>query len=663
MYARRPRKQMPMNLPSHRTVAGERSKARVLSWLVFALVAGWCPSSHAQWITQTNILRPGWNSVFLHVSASHTNVNSLINALDPIDEVWLWTHDLPPGLALATPPDPTPSSQWSKWTKLEGPNSVLKSLPANAALLVKASANFNWRVKGRPVAPNYRWTLTGLNFVGFPTASSAPNFEAFLRPDAQALDWKLSSEIFRYQGGTLGATNPIDVSAILQRSVPVVREQAYWIRAGEPTNQVYNHYFGPFQVTGSDASGLRFGDTQGQARLHLKNMTKGPLTVTLNEVASETPPTGTAPALLPLMVRGPINTTNLTFGYSNLTSSPSSWSLTPNGQPGSEVEIILGVDRSQMGGAAGTTFAGVLRFTDSLGLTRVEIGASATTASRAGLWVGNAVVDNVSQYLKPYTKATNVAHFHQRLNALGLTSGRSSLPVALSQDGHRYEWDTNTTRILVFGGAENSKGQYLADGPILVAPDRVARPFPLRLIVHHDGTRTRLMQRAYLGRNSSSNQVVAARQAVVAGDLANARRLSAVHLPTSDANGGPWNLTGTMQPGASLETTVDIPFDDQASNPFLHSFHPDHDNIDNRDDTFQEQLPSGKESYDLRRLMTLNFTVPGNDFDSRTRSGTSLTGSYAETVSYRAADTVLKQFNVLGTFSLTRVTDTAEYAQ
>ena len=79
--------------------------------------------------------------------------------------------------------------------------------------------------------------------------------------------------------------------------------------------------------------------------------------------------------------------------------------------------------------AGGITFAGILRFTDSLGLTRVDIGASATTPSRAGLWVGDAQVDQVSQYLKPYVKSTNVAQFHQKLNDLGLTVGGSGIPV------------------------------------------------------------------------------------------------------------------------------------------------------------------------------------------------------------------------------------------
>ena len=635
---------------------------RLLAGLAAVLALGAGPGLQAQWITQANQLKAGWNSVYLHVDASYTNANSLLLANPSIEEVWMWTAELPPGLTLATPPGPIPSSQWVKWVRSDLPNSTLQALPGNAALLVKVAngaAPFAWNVKGRPVPPNYRWTLSGLNLVGFPTAAPAPFFDAFLRPDAQALDWGQSAEIFRYQGGVLGSTNPIQVSALLQRNVPVVREQAYWIRAGEPTNQIYNHYFGPFQITGVDAGGLRFGDSQGQARIYLKNLSETNLTVTLEEIRSEAPPTGPIPALLPVMVRGSLVTSNLTFGYSSLTNGPSSWTLAPFGQPGSEAEIVLGVDRSQMSAASGLTFAGVLRFTDSFGLTRVEIGAAATTSSLAGLWVGDALVDQVSQYLKPYVKSTNVAQFHQKLNDLGLTVGGSSIPVAVGPDGHRYEWDANSGRILVFGGPENSKGQYLPAGATILAPAYVAQPFPLRLIVHNDGVGSKLMQRAYLGRDRSSNVVVATRQAALdPSDLASARRISAVHLPASDVS-GPWACAGTMQSGDSLITTVTLGYSDQASNPFLHTYHPDHDNIDNRDDTFQTQLSSGKESFDIRRVLRLTFRPPGLDFDSRSRGGTRLSGEYDETVSIMANNTVLKQFNVLGTFGLTRITDTA----
>ncbi len=660
-----------MRTPSYRTLARARITGRILSWLASAIAVLWCQTVHAQWITQTNNLRAGWNAVYLHVDASYTNITEFLQSSPPLEEIWAWVPDLPPGLSVAVPQQPI-GNQWVRWSITDVENSTLQTLPVNTALLIRAADSvppFSWKVKGHPVAPNYRWTLSGLNFVGFPTVSPAPNFENFLRPDAQVIDWKLGTEIFRYQGGNLGPTNPVQVVALLQRTNQVFRDQAYWIRAGEITNQIYNHYFGPFQVTGSDSKGLRFGDSQGQARLYLKNMTRSNLTVTLNNIASEKSLEGTTIPVLPLMVRGALVTSNLSFSYSSLSPGSKSWTLAPNGQPGSEAEIVLGVDRSLMGTTAGEEFASVLRFTDSFGLTRVEIGASATTPSRAGLWVGNAVVDQVSQYLKQYAKATNALHFHQRLNQLGLAigtnnpTGTNALPFATNVDGHRYEWDKSTGRILVFGGPENGKGSYYQDGPIKLDPDYVARPFPLRLIVHNDGTTSRLLQRAYLGRDITSNFVVATKQTAVENDLANARRLSAVHLPSSDADGGPWDFSGTMQESATLETTINLGFSEQSSNPFLHTYHPDHDNIDNRDDTFKTPLSSGKESYDVRRLMRLTFTPIENDFDSRTRGGVRLNGNYFETITIHATNSVLKQFTVLGSFSLNRITDTATLTQ
>lgn len=650
-----------MRHPGYWTFSGERLTARVLSWFILAIAAGCCHEARAQWVTQSNNLTNGWNAVYLHVDASHTNLSGLIRNFDPIDEVWLWTAALPPGLSVATPPDET-SSQWVKWTKAQAAGSALQTLPGNSALLVKVSStvsSFVWNVKGRPVAPSYRWTLTGLNFIGFPTTPTPPKFDKFLAEDAQTLNWIQHGEIFRYQGGNTGPPNPVLVSGSLQRSIPVVRQQAYWVRACELTNQIYNHYFGPFQVTGGGSSGIRFGDSQGQTRLYLKNMTDKGITVTLRKVDSEVPPTGPAPLPLPLIVRESFSTSNLTFSYFDLKDGARAWPLAANGLPGSEVEIVLGVDRSQMAAMAGTNFAGILRFTDSLGFMQVDIGASATTSSRAGLWVGNAVVDQVSQYLKPYAKSTNANLFHEKLNQLGLTLGTNNptgtnvLSFAVGPDGHRYEWDTNTGRILVFGGPQADKGNYLLDGPIKLALDKVARPFPLRLIVHNNGSTSRLLQRAYLGQNSTSQQIVATVQSAV--QLAGARRLSAVHLPSSDED-GPWPFGGAMEEGGTLQTTIDLPYWKQSSNPFLHTYHPDHDN---KDALYSEELPAGRESYDTKRVMRLGFDAPGLDFESRTRGGTSLTGSYAETISLRANNNTLKEFNVLGTFTLTRITDTA----
>jgi hypothetical protein len=50
-------------------------------------------------------------------------------------------------------------------------------------------------------------------------------------------------------------------------------------------------------------------------------------------------------------------------------------------------------------------------------------------------------------------------------------------------------------------------------------------------------------------------------------------------------------------------------FNDHASNPFLRTYHPDHDNLDA---TFKQELPQGSESYtDLTRETALSVTATG----------------------------------------------------
>jgi len=165
-----------------------------------ALLAG-SLSCHAQWITQTNALRAGWNAVFLHVDASHATLDQLVasDPNNPIQEIWYWVPALPTGQFVESPQIPSGAgNQWASWSRATGPASVLQRLAGNGAYLVRVTnsvAQYNWTVKGKPVRPTYRWTLTGLNFIGFPVATApAPFFEAFLAPAPQL---QQRAEIYR----------------------------------------------------------------------------------------------------------------------------------------------------------------------------------------------------------------------------------------------------------------------------------------------------------------------------------------------------------------------------------------------------------------------------------------------------------------------------------
>ncbi len=262
-----------------------------------------------------------------------------------------------------------------------------------------------------------------------------------------------------------------------------------------------------------------------------------------------------------------------------------------------------------MSGGPGALFAGILQFTDSFSFTEVDIPVSAIESSTAGLWVGNASVTQVRNYLKNYQMDTN------------------NVPV-ISSNGNYIITSINTNL-----------------GP-------VAKPFPLRLILHSDGTNVVLLQHVFFGLSRYTNSMLATTQSLLdPAHLGTARRITATHLPWSEAN-TPWSFTGQLAPGGVLATTVDLAYDDQAANPFLHTYHPDHDNLDA---TFQTELAQGYESYRITRQVTLNISPPGNDFASLTSAAQSLVGYYLETLSLGGLGGATRDFYVSGIFSLNRI--------
>src|SRR5207237_371860 len=96
---------------------------------------------------------------------------------------------------------------------------------------------------------------------------------------------------------------------------------------------------------------------------------------------------------------------------------------------------------------------------------------------------------------------------------------------------------------------------------------------------------------------------------------------------------------------------------DHRSNPFLHTYHPDHDNLDV---TFRNVLSPGAESYSVVRDITLLVSPPNKDFASLT-SGTQA-GTYLETVTVLGLQRAggkqdSRAFQVRGGFTLNRISD------
>lgn len=488
----------------------------------------------AQWLTQTVRLKPGWNAVFLHVDASYTTLDELIpNAADPVAEIWLW-RPTPTTMQFVDSPDlpRAQSSRWSVWTAARGDGDTLTRLIGNAAYLVRNSSTADkvWTIKGRPVPPDYNWTSTGLNFVGFSTpAAGALTFDKFLAP-APGLDPARSVvngvQIIRYPGGDLDTNNvnPRIVSPIEARSVVVNRGEAFWIRAN--TNY-YNRYYAPVAVSLQNPSGVHFGDSLGTYAIRFKNLTASNRTVTLNLAPSETPPTGqTLPvAQPPLLVRGDRNPTNFTYAYTAL--SGNTFTLAPDGSPGAELEVVLGLNRAALTAVGGSLYAGVLRITDNAGFEQIDLPVTATVPNRGGLWVGNASVTQVGEYLKDYPRVTTNQP-PPRASFLDLDgSGSAVMPkgISFSSDTYTVEgWVRLRTgqELAPFAGLRivpeadpNSPGDILTWN-LTSAGGRLAPAFPAPLIYEQamlppDGSNlaTKFMPgKDFGGTNSIGGQVV-----------------------------------------------------------------------------------------------------------------------------------------------------------
>lgn len=565
-----------------------RPRLPVALFLLLALATG---GLRAQWLTQSIDLRPGWNAVQFHVDLSHTTLDALIGGTNsnanPIQEVWLWTPATGAGQFVQSPQLPTSTiSQWTSWRRSLGAASDFNRLSGPAVCLVRVGAvgtNFTFAVKGRPVAPRTDWTATGLNFLGMPVPSGAGvPFDQFFQPAGQFLS---ALELYRYGPGELDSGNPARVFSL--RTTSLRRGEAFWMRSGD----AFNRYFGPVEVVLQDSRGVVFGSRFGEHRLRIRNRANRPVTVRMDLLPSESAPAG-QPAIAGtpnLLLRGSLNPTNLLFSHTVLSSTNGgSWDLTADGTPGSDVEVVLGLDRYTMSGLPGALFGGVLRFTDSLGYSQVDLPVSAEVGSWSGLWIGD-------------------AHLSQVRNLV----------------------NTND-------------------------PGTVVQPFPVRLLVHVQGTNAVLLQRVYVGLDAATNRVVATREGALSpAALSGARRLSSVSFPWTESN-TPWEFVGAFVHDGSLAATVSLAHDDARSNPFLHVFHPDHDNLDA---AYTRSLPAGNESWNVTRSVRIRIRPPGSDFDSLTRSSDRVDGVYEEsiTLSGRPADS--KTYDVSGGMFLRRVSD------
>src|SRR5690606_18393096 len=128
----------------------------------------------------------------------------------------------------------------------------------------------------------------------------------------------------------------------------------------------------------------------------------------------------------------------------------------------------------------------------------------------------------------------------------------------------------------------------------------------IRLLVHRTpGGETTLLQRVYLSHAGTTALAGVSEDGVRTAATGELSRLSSASFPLSLRQAG----TGTLGLSGDVAFAVDLGYN-ETTNPFLHTYHPDHDNLDAR---FESVLPEGEESYTIRRAIRLEFQsdIPG----------------------------------------------------
>ncbi|EDY80836.1 hypothetical protein VDG1235_453 [Verrucomicrobiia bacterium DG1235] len=354
-------------------------------WVLVSLI--FVSAASAQWKTEHFDLKAGYNAIWLTVDCSDRAIDDLLSGNSEVIEIWQWNVDASSSRFTASPIAPDqPDSQWKVWKRGLPSETTLSLLTANAAYLVRVAdgaPDMTLPLKGKPVAPRYQWKSSGVNFVGFPMlASEDTSFTEFLSYSSVL---KQAPPVFYYNGGDL-ASNPRRL--VIPDATSVERGKAYWVQVND-----YTDFYGPLKISALNGEGVEYGSKLNSATIRVKNVAdpvkNKTLTATFSLLDSEAAPgESSVEAAVSLRVRGSLDA-NLQFTYESL---PATITLAP----GEEVDVVFDANRADMA-VTGKRYESVLRITDSLLHTQVDLPVSAIGSSKSGVWVGGAIINSVNR--------------------------------------------------------------------------------------------------------------------------------------------------------------------------------------------------------------------------------------------------------------------------
>jgi hypothetical protein len=573
-----------------------RSKLLLLGVaLLFAAAAG---RGHAACVSQQNItLQPGWNAIYIGVDPDIKDLATVFSGI-PVASVWRWRPDQGGAQFIADPAEGLDSlTGWFGWYPAGKPEAFLSNLyrlEPNTAYLVKLDGTQSRQitVTGAPIYAPREWQTDAYTLTGITSDSSnPPSFaEYFAGSDAH------QGQPF-YKLGTDGRWTLVTSPA----TETLAPNRAYWIRTSGNSQ-----WSGPLRVVLEQGESIDFGAALDRSRVVLRNLSGANGSFTLNRLGGSTLPlayeqsdpvarTTSYPALGNQLVLAAAADTD-TF----LTLAPKRNEFTQN-------------HHRQTFAISDEQGSCVLLDVSADSLQPITPPAGGTApVSYAGLWAGVVSVDAVSQAqmrgsnVPGTTPLPTMREFHFRVLIHVDATGNVKLLKDVIQ-----MWKDGTTR------------------PSATDPTLRETATPGRYVL--------LTDPALIGQFSG---------ATIRDNAEVGQRFSTVNY---DFAGLALPVNGQFAPGQTLQASI-VVGTNLSTNPFLHRYHPDHDNLDAQFATVQA------EAYEVRRDQ--QFAIDAQEPGTRPTPewGSSLlSGTFTETVTGLHRAPIVAR----GGFRLTRVSSIA----
>lgn len=569
---------------------------------VLLLVAGLASQARAGTVTQTIELQPGWNAVYVEVEPEVNAIEQVFAGI-PLASVWRWIpNDRPVNFIQDPDEELLTIDGWYGYFPVDRPESVLTnlySINANQAYLVKlqGSSPRTLEITGKPALRPLSWRSDGFQLTGFHVVpGNGPTFAS----------WFAGSE--EHEGQSIYKLG--DNGQWVEVSRPEIERiesgEAYWV-----FTRGRSSWQGPLSVEIDFGERLDFGASVARNTLVVRNRSGVSNEIRIRRLEAEVP--------VPLALATRDDETG-----------QKEWPVIPG-----QTTFSLPVDESRM-----------LEF----GIRRAELFANDA-----------AQVIEISNGLGSRRLVDVSASVYQPPTAAAATQ-------AVGRDGKMQSARATDPRFagLWLGVVTIEKVSMAQAGGVVPMP--TGSDFPLRMIVHVDAAGNVVLLKDVIQmwqegtykpdpENPEFNIVDEPGRYVLITDDSLLPQFEGAVLRDGEPVGvrmstaaydfaeDELELEGLFGPGGLLTGSI-VTAPDHPTNPFLHRYHPDHDNLDPQFLNFRE------EAYAVTRQMEFVFASEDPEGSESPEWGNGeVAGSFNESLSGLHRSTIF----VSGTFRFRRV--------